>query len=383
MNKTWKRAAALTVALAMLGSVSALAACSTHEHTFADTWTYDETYHWHAATCDDTDEVRDRAEHEWVVSSETEDRIVYSCGCGATRTHDHTFAENWTYDETDHWHAATCGDDAVSGKAAHTFGTAAADGSQTCSVCGYVHIEGHTHTFSDEWSYDEDSHWHAATCGHDLRADEGPHTIETVKEGSMTTTRCTVCGMSSSQYVLEAERTYMAELSGAGYSGGAVGKNCAVEDYDENGDNQGDMGASGGYYVSYAYVKGFTLTFEFDSDRDVEDAVLIVRISSESGNTMELTDEDYLIHVNDEKVAYEGISLPPAPDKLPFTDAIRIEGIHLKEGYNTIKLITNNEIGMGGTMYATAPMVDCIKIETSAVLDNAPYDVENFPPLYQ
>ena len=38
---------------------------------------------------------------------------------------------------------------------------------------------------------------------------------------------------------------------------------------------------------------------------------------------------------------------------------------------------------MGGTMYATAPMVDCIKIETSAVLDNAPYDVENFPPLYQ
>lgn len=93
MNKTWKRAAALTVALAMLGSVSALAACSTHEHTFADTWTYDETYHWHAATCDDTDEVRDRAEHEWVVSSETEDRIVYSCGCGATRTHDHTAAD--------------------------------------------------------------------------------------------------------------------------------------------------------------------------------------------------------------------------------------------------------------------------------------------------
>ena len=390
MNKIWKKAAALTMALAMLGSASALAACDndpgdddTHEHTFADAWTYDDTYHWHAATCGDTAEVKDKAEHDWEISSETEEEIVYTCECGATRTHEHTFAAGWTYDETDHWHAATCGDDVVSGKAAHTFGAAAADGSQTCTVCGYVHIEGHTHTFSEEWTYDENSHWHAATCGHDLRADEGPHALETVKEGSKTTTRCTVCGMSSSQYILEAERTYMAELNGAGYSGGAVGKNCAVEDYDENGDNRGDLGASGGYYVSYAYVKGFTLTFEFDSDRAVDDAVLIVRISSESGNPLELTDDEYLIQVNGEKVAYSGVSLPPAPNKLPFTDAIRIEGVHLQEGYNTIELITNNEIGMGGTMYETAPMVDCIKIETSAELDNAPYDVENFPPLYQ
>ena len=46
----------------------------------------------------------------------------------------------------------------------------------------------HTHTFSDEWSYDETTHWHAATCQHaDLRADEAPHTLvmnadETVEE---------------------------------------------------------------------------------------------------------------------------------------------------------------------------------------------------------
>ncbi len=35
----------------------------THEHTFSKQWSNDETYHWHAATCEHTSEVRDKAEH--------------------------------------------------------------------------------------------------------------------------------------------------------------------------------------------------------------------------------------------------------------------------------------------------------------------------------
>ena len=35
----------------------------THEHTFSKQWSNDETYHWHAATCEHTGEVRDKAEH--------------------------------------------------------------------------------------------------------------------------------------------------------------------------------------------------------------------------------------------------------------------------------------------------------------------------------
>ena len=40
-----------------------LAACDaeTHTHTFSDKWSFDENEHWHEATCDDTDEVKDRA----------------------------------------------------------------------------------------------------------------------------------------------------------------------------------------------------------------------------------------------------------------------------------------------------------------------------------
>lgn len=34
---------------------------STHEHTFASTWEYDETYHWHPSTCGHN--VRDNEEN--------------------------------------------------------------------------------------------------------------------------------------------------------------------------------------------------------------------------------------------------------------------------------------------------------------------------------
>ena len=44
-------------------------------------------------------------------------------GCKEPEIHIHTYSEAWTKDETNHWHAATCGHkDEVIDKAAHTFG---------------------------------------------------------------------------------------------------------------------------------------------------------------------------------------------------------------------------------------------------------------------
>lgn len=37
-----------------------------HTHTFANAWSYDDTYHWHAATCEHTSEVDGKAEHSLV-----------------------------------------------------------------------------------------------------------------------------------------------------------------------------------------------------------------------------------------------------------------------------------------------------------------------------
>ena len=147
------------------------------------------------------------------------------CGYTATEAieklaHTHKFAPAWTKDETNHWHAATCEHtEEVSGKAAHTFGdyvsnndaTTEADGTKTreCSVCGYkdtVTDEGskiHVHTFAEEWTSDASGHWHAATCGHtDEKSGFAEHSFgdyvsnnDATTEADGTKTReCSVCG---------------------------------------------------------------------------------------------------------------------------------------------------------------------------------------------
>ena len=143
-----------------------------HTHKFATDWTKDETHHWHAATCEHTTEVSEKAEHtfgNWTTTKEateeaegTKERSCTVCGSTATEVieklaHTHKFATDWTKDETHHWYAATCEHTTeVSGKAAHSFGeyvsnndaTTEADGTKTreCSVCG------HEDTVTDEGS---------------------------------------------------------------------------------------------------------------------------------------------------------------------------------------------------------------------------------------
>ena len=61
-----------------------------HEHSFESSWSVDDTYHWHKATCEHTDVVKDKAEHSkdsGVVTKEpsiSEDgEKVFSCSvCG-------------------------------------------------------------------------------------------------------------------------------------------------------------------------------------------------------------------------------------------------------------------------------------------------------------
>ena len=64
-----------------------------HTHTYADTWTYDATHHWHAATCGHAEEVADKAVHtfgSWVTVTEatedTEGVKERSCSCGYKET---------------------------------------------------------------------------------------------------------------------------------------------------------------------------------------------------------------------------------------------------------------------------------------------------------
>ena len=159
------RCALLVVAVLL----SLVCACSNelqvHEHTFSNDWSFDETSHWHASTCGH-DVVSDQEKHDWnrgVITEEPshfkEGTLTYTCTeCKYTRTESipvladvHTFSQEWSYDETFHWHASTCGHDVVSGKAEHSWDygvitkkpTLIEEGIKTftCSECGNTRSE--------------------------------------------------------------------------------------------------------------------------------------------------------------------------------------------------------------------------------------------------
>ena len=88
-----------------------------HVHTYADSWSKDENYHWHAATCEHTTEVKDKAAHIWNAGEitipameDSEGEKTYTCTiCGATKTeainklsHIHAFGDWESYTD------ATC-----------------------------------------------------------------------------------------------------------------------------------------------------------------------------------------------------------------------------------------------------------------------------------
>lgn len=52
----------------------------------------------------------------------------------------------------------------------------------------------HVHTYDDEWSYDESNHWHQANCGHDDISGFSEHTLTLSSDETSHWYNCAVCG---------------------------------------------------------------------------------------------------------------------------------------------------------------------------------------------
>ena len=218
---------------AILFAVSTLmVSCSSevHEHTFAEEWTYDETTHWHAATCVCSDVELKKTEHtfgDWTITKEPTEEAEGSreksctvCEHKVTEViakleHTHKFAEEWTYDKTTHWHATTCGcSDVELQKTEHTFGewdvtkepTEDAKGTQerVCDVCKYKETAEidqlkHEHVAGESWKNDDKNHWKECTgCKEKLESAEHEYEWTVTKEATCTeegteTGTCKVC----------------------------------------------------------------------------------------------------------------------------------------------------------------------------------------------
>lgn len=77
----------LAIALMLVLSLSVLTACNKDgKHNFAEEWSNDETYHWHACADKGCKETKDKAEHSWdggnvtvEPTTEKEGAMVYTC----------------------------------------------------------------------------------------------------------------------------------------------------------------------------------------------------------------------------------------------------------------------------------------------------------------
>lgn len=163
----------------------------------------------------------------------------------------------------------------------------------------------------------------------------------------------------SSVYVFEAEDVDLSQKAGPGYSGENAGIGMIVTNKDTK--------ASGDKFVAYQCKNGNSLEFNIACDEDAE-AVVYVRLAAEF-SSMNLTPDTYQISVNGEPVQYGQISLVLAENSQQgsFEDYM-VGKVALKKGENLIQLKTTNNDALGGTLTATAPIIDCIKVETESVV---------------
>lgn len=223
----------LSILLCAVMLLSLLAGCgkgddttapTEHKHTYASEWSTNETSHWYQATCEHSTLQANFGEHV----DDNLDAICDICGYESTACQ-HTYSEAWSSDAQFHWHAATCNHiGSVSEKAEH----ADEDNDGACDVCAYMGE--HEHTFEEQWSNNESHHWHEATCDHDVVADAADHVDES-NDGE-----CDVCGWFDPDHTHTFSEEFTCDVTYHWFSAtcehlGAISEKAQHADTDENG----------------------------------------------------------------------------------------------------------------------------------------------------
>ena len=158
-------------------------------HSHSSEWSSDENEHWHECVCGDK---ADKTTHSWNIDSATEETAKYCTVCEYVAeeklAHTHKF-NNWT-DEV----PATCTKEGTLGHYECPCGKLFNENKE--EITDLV-IPKEKHSHSDEWSSDENEHWHeCSACGD--KADKTTHNWNIDSATEETAKYCTVC-----EYVAE------------------------------------------------------------------------------------------------------------------------------------------------------------------------------------
>ena len=184
-------------------------------------------------------------------------------------------------------------------------------------------------------------------------------------------------------------------MEGATYSGGNSGLGLVYWDYDNEYSTHGYQKADPGF-IHYLYIKGDTLTWELESDKDAENVTLFMRLGAEYGIpnaagddvTSTINDQTFPVKVNGVAMKYGEITFHNVSKSdegvydnkgvfLPLQDYLVSASVSLKAGKNTIQMIVDNNVSVNGTIASSAPCVDAIKLYSSSTLTWPAADMEN------
>ena len=199
--------------------------------------------------------------------------IAVSC----EEPHVHSFATEWTYDDTYHWYASTCGHEEVSEKGEHVWkeggddngwitekaATETEDGSayRICTVCEYKGTKvlqklSHVHTYSSYYR-SSSKHWKVCTsCGEKFF--EESHSSNWVREADGHYKKC-YCGYATTN---KTAHTFGSETSAS--DGGTI-RTCTVCDYQETLTKQATATTE-----DKIVVKSNTTTVKDENNNDVK-----------------------------------------------------------------------------------------------------------------
>lgn len=192
------------------------------------------------------------------------------------------------------------------------------------------------------------------------------------------------------KYTFEAEATDLTGKPGQGTSTNGVAEQLIMDyTYIKDGD---PSNVSNGYFVRMLYYNGAFLDFEIEAAEEIFDAILYLRVSSESYQFFThddkynyLSDQEFKIVINGDFTGlnYGQLKMPKANidepqdldgNKTPFEDCFIISNLHLRAGRNVITLYVDNVNAQGGTFDAEAPIIDCMYIYAATELTMTDYE---------
>lgn len=156
----------------------------TSAHAYSNSWKHDETSHYQL--CDVCKGASNPASHvPGPAATETTDQVCLVCMriLVPRTTHVHSFSDQWTSDENGHWYACNACD-RQEAYAAHGYDNAC---DEDCNVCQAKREV--IHEPEAKWSSDQTGHWRACkTCG--KKEDFATHTPANTVGGAQV---CTLC----------------------------------------------------------------------------------------------------------------------------------------------------------------------------------------------